>query len=1047
MAIIKTPAAADSPYPVTADATPAVLRASASGATVLANVAAAVTAAATVNATATTAAAAANVSYYATGIEGVQGLANYGRVFAGANVYVTLEQPQYVTYNQNFTGNGTVGGTNGQIQFNNNGAFGGSTNLTFDGANLAVGGTINGSQVSTTGSVTGGNLLTGGRISAAGNVNANYFVGNGSQLTGINAGSSSKIFNGNSYANIAAAGGDLVVGINGGNTWTFNSASTLTAPGGSRWQNAANSDAYFTSSLDGYVHLQSFYADANIASEIFLEHGLVTITAHSLGANADVVWTFGSNGSTIFPTLITQRGDNPSGTISGQTLLFGNALQEAIISTPDGTTGNEYSQRLVINPGAGNNFGEGGDIYLWAGRGGDGSGTGGDIKIRGGQGGANTQGGVGGDGGYIRMEAGDAASTGGAPGYIQITGGYSNTAGGYVDVTGGYGATVGGDVKLYGGYGQATGGNVNIWGGASGNGQSNEGHVNIETGGNTWTFAADGKITLPNGASLKDTSGDSVAFGQAAGANSQAQHAVAIGLNAGREFQGEDSVAIGLDAGYYNQGRGVAIGYRAGQGTSQSTPVSATYGGSGPAHTYVSGDGNPSLVLDSVTNVITYNQYVTGNNIPANTYVTNIYPGEDRIEISQAPTAALSPGDIVTFIGSNIGVASTSSLVAGARVLGTSIPEGTYINSILGPNNIDISQRPSAALVDAAYLEFYIGQGEYATAVGYDAGTQYQDVNAVAVGRSAGTNHQGANTVAVGYVAGAYSQGANAVAVGTFAGTTTQGINAVAVGYRTGGNTQGAHAVAIGEDAGNDNQHAGAVAIGAEAGRTQQGNAAVAMGWKAGNYLQGLNAIAIGEDAGRDNQGAYSIAIGYYAGFNSQANNTVVLNATGSYLTAQTANTFVVAPVRASTLNDYSLDTGNVLYYNTSTHEITTAPVNNITGDPYAAFASDTSNVTVWTASSDQVVGAKLTVQVVYFDGSWQNTELLDITAVKNYPAGTPAFTVSNRVKTNPAYQNVSIDVTLTGGNIMQVISSTPDGIGNSVYWTCSATSFNQTFD
>jgi hypothetical protein len=216
----------------------------------------------------------------------------------------------------------------------------------------------------------------------------------------------------------------------------------------------------------------------------------------SIGTNTHN-WAFDTDGGTIFPTLTVQRGDNPGGTISGQTLLFGSANSEAIISTPDGVAGSEYSQRLVINPGAGNNYGEGGDIYLWAGRGGDGSGSGGDIKIRGGQGGANTVGGSGGDGGYIRIEAGDAATTGGNPGYIDITGGYSNTVGGYINVTGGQGATDGGDVKIYGGYGQSVGGNVNIWGGASGSGQANEGHVNIQTGGNTWIFDSLGNLTLP----------------------------------------------------------------------------------------------------------------------------------------------------------------------------------------------------------------------------------------------------------------------------------------------------------------------------------------------------------------------------------------------------------------------------------------------------------------------------------------------------------------------------------------------------------------------
>jgi hypothetical protein len=145
-------------------------------------------------------------------------------------------------------------------------------------------------------------------------------------------------------------------------------------------------------------------------------------------------WTFGIDGTTIFPTLTIERGDDPSNTITGQTLLFGDSTQEAIISTPNGTTANNSSQRLVINPGKGYNGGEGGDIYLWAGRGGNASGTGGDVKIRGGQGGANTGGGSGGDGGYIRIEAGDAASTGGAAGYVDIHGGLSTTSGGAVNI-------------------------------------------------------------------------------------------------------------------------------------------------------------------------------------------------------------------------------------------------------------------------------------------------------------------------------------------------------------------------------------------------------------------------------------------------------------------------------------------------------------------------------------------------------------------------------------------------------------------------------------
>jgi hypothetical protein len=48
-----------------------------------------------------------------------------------------------------------------------------------------AGGVITGSSTSVTGNVTGGNIATVGQVTATGNVTANYFIGNGSQLTGV----------------------------------------------------------------------------------------------------------------------------------------------------------------------------------------------------------------------------------------------------------------------------------------------------------------------------------------------------------------------------------------------------------------------------------------------------------------------------------------------------------------------------------------------------------------------------------------------------------------------------------------------------------------------------------------------------------------------------------------------------------------------------------------------------------------------------------------------------------------------------------------------
>ena len=113
---IKKPAVVESPY-VTTDTTPTRLASAPVAGGGVSTVASTVSATAgvTANADANTTASStgSNVSYYASGVEGIAGLANYGRVFDGANVYVTLEQQQYNTYNTNYAGSANVGGANG----------------------------------------------------------------------------------------------------------------------------------------------------------------------------------------------------------------------------------------------------------------------------------------------------------------------------------------------------------------------------------------------------------------------------------------------------------------------------------------------------------------------------------------------------------------------------------------------------------------------------------------------------------------------------------------------------------------------------------------------------------------------------------------------------------------------------------------------------------------------------------------------------------------------------------------------------------------------
>jgi len=379
--------------------------------------------------------------------------------------------------------------------------------------------------------------------------------------------------------------------------------------------------------------------------------------------------------------------------------------------------------------------------------------------------------------------------------------------------------------------------------------------------------------------------GNSIAIGNQSGAN--ATNGIAIGLNAGGTGQSAQGIAIGANAGNTNQSPGgVAIGYLAGQISQQGSAVAI--------------GSQSGITLQGIGAVAV---------------------GFDAGQASQSGYAIA--------IGANAG-----QTIQGSTAI--AIGRSAGINN-QGANTIALGYQAGAN-----------SQLQYAIALGYQAGAQSQLGNSVAIGVQTGQSAQGGNAVAVGGFAGQVSQQAQAVAVGWNAGQATQGGGAIAVGPFAGQSTQQLNAVAVGQYAGYVNQGQYAVGIGASAGVSQQGVGAVAIGQQAGGMsqqadavaissyagwtLQGTQAVAIGHYAGAISQGAYSVAIGGGAGFSSQATNTIILNATGSNLTATTANAFYVNPVR----NDAVTAIGNVLVYNTTTKEIaysnTISIAGNVTG-------------------------------------------------------------------------------------------------------------------
>ena len=198
-------------------------------------------------------------------------------------------------------------------------------------------------------------------------------------------------------------------------------------------------------------------------------------TKISLGIG-DLSWSFLADGSIRFPY---QPTNNRTG--SGDAFVFAKNPEpsQKIIATQAGNDIFPTVERLVIAGGDGYGTGEGGDIYLWAGRSGANGGTGGDIKVDAGNSHSS-------EGGTVKVRGGN------------VDGGATPATGGRVEITAGS-SWNGGD-----------GANVYISAGDSYNGSGTNGNVEIYTnkGSRHWEFRPDGILNLP--ASVGDIYRDGV---------------------------------------------------------------------------------------------------------------------------------------------------------------------------------------------------------------------------------------------------------------------------------------------------------------------------------------------------------------------------------------------------------------------------------------------------------------------------------------------------------------------------------------------------------
>jgi hypothetical protein len=211
----------------------------------------------------------------------------------------------------NITGNIDAGGANTQVQFNDNDILAGSPGFTFDKTS---------NLVTITGTVTAGNIVTGGTISAVGNISANYYFGNGSQLTGITADNVNaddligNTLSGNVlYSNLITVGNLVSLGVTG-NTTTGNLSTTgyVSAIGNITGNYILGNGALLTGVITSVANINN---------------GNSNVTISGPGSNVTVGVGGTSNVMVVSPTDVTITGNL---TVTGNATLSGNILGDRI---------------------------------------------------------------------------------------------------------------------------------------------------------------------------------------------------------------------------------------------------------------------------------------------------------------------------------------------------------------------------------------------------------------------------------------------------------------------------------------------------------------------------------------------------------------------------------------------------------------------------------------------------------------------------------------------------------------------------------------------
>ena len=194
------------------------------------------------------------------------------------------------------------------------------------GGNVLGGANVNatthtGTTVSVTGNITGGNIVTVGLISATGNVSGNFFLGNGSQLTGVAAAASAaQIELGTSNIKFSGSGGSATINIGGTSNVIVIDTTTIYA-------NVANVQSIVKNSANAVGNIGS---TTNYFNQTFTDR----VNATTVSVSGNITGGNVLGGANVNATTHTGTTASLSGNITG-----GNIVTAGLISATGNITG------------------------------------------------------------------------------------------------------------------------------------------------------------------------------------------------------------------------------------------------------------------------------------------------------------------------------------------------------------------------------------------------------------------------------------------------------------------------------------------------------------------------------------------------------------------------------------------------------------------------------------------------------------------------------------------------------------------------------------